>query len=139
MKSHEFIRENTDDELFGSDADGTKAIVYRTGKKMLTRLENSYKEPAVRYEYNQYLEANDVDALFSLVTRLTGVKFKQAFVIDTILREFAGSEGLNDFGWMLVSGEFQDLLNAWERFREDTDIEQEDWFQREVQDFKGIK
>jgi len=41
MKSHEFIRENTDDELFGSDADGTKAIVYRTGKKMLTRLENT--------------------------------------------------------------------------------------------------
>ena len=139
MKSHEFIRENTDDELFGSDADGTKAIVYRTGKKMLTRLENSWKDPAVRYEYNEYLEANDVDALFSLVTRVTGVKFTQAQVIDTILREFNTAYGLTDFGWMLEDDEFQDLIDAWEQFRRDSNVEYEDWFKHNLQDFKGIK
>jgi hypothetical protein len=126
-----------DDELFGSDSSGMKGIIYRTGRQMLSRLAQSWNDPNVQFEYKEYQEADDSDAMFDQAVRLTKVKFKQAFVIDTILREFAGSEGINDFGWMLDSGEFQDLVDAWERFREDADIENESWFQREVQDFKG--
>lgn len=126
-----------DDELFGSDSSGMKGIIYRTGRQMLLRLEQSWNDPAVQREYKEYLEAGDDDAMFDQVVRLTRVQFKHAFVVDTILREFTTQEGLNDFGWMLDSGEFQDLVDAWERFREDADIENEPWFQREVQDFKG--
>lgn len=133
----ESVNKDTDDELFGSDSSGMKGIIYRTGRQMLSRLSQSWNDPNVRFEYKEYQEADDSDAMFDQVVRLTRVKFKQAFVIDTILREYAGMAGLNDFGWMLESGEFQDLVDAWERFREDADIEQEDWFQREVQDFKG--
>ena len=60
-------------------------------------------------------------------------------MIDTILREFNTAYGLTDFGWMLEDDEFQDLIDAWEQFRRDSNVEYEDWFKHNLQDFKGIK
>jgi hypothetical protein len=139
MRICELIIENTDDELFGAGTvgSGMKDIIYRTGKRLLSELADSWSLEDVRYEYNEYQEADDSDAMFSLVVRESGVKMRQAFAIDTILREFTNMEGLNDFGWMIEQGQFHELLDAWERFRADADIENETWFQREVQDFKG--
>jgi phage tail protein X len=83
------------------------------------------------------LEHDDVDAIWYQVLDITGAKFRQAMVVDNILREFSSNEGLADFGQMLTNGTFHELTDAWERFKNDTDIEGEDWFQREVQDFMG--
>ncbi len=126
-----------DDELFGAQPLGAKGMIYQVGKQILNQLEQSWSVPAIRTEYNEYQEAGDSDAQFDQVVRITKKPFKQTFVVDTIIREFAGMEGLNDFGWMLNNGQFHELKDAWERFKNDDDIESEDWFQREAQDFMG--
>jgi len=131
------MNEDSDDDLFGAQPSGAKGMIYQVGKQILNRLEQSWGVPDIQTEYNKYQEVGDSDAQFDQVVRITKKPFKQVFVVDTIIREFAGMEGLNDFGWMLNSGQFHELTDAWERFKNDDDIESEDWFQREAQDFMG--
>jgi hypothetical protein len=129
--------EDHDDELFGAQPAGAKGMIYQVGKQILNQLEQSWSVPDIRTEYKQYQEAGDTDAQFDQVVRITKKPFRQAFVVDIIIREFAGMEGLNDFGWMLDNGQFHELTDAWERFKNDDDIESEDWFQNAVRDFTG--
>ncbi len=127
----------SDDDLFGTQPAGARGIIYQFGRQMLSRLENSWNNPHVQQQYDDFEKADDGDAMFYLIIDITKAKFRQAMVVDNILREFTDMEGLNDFGWMIEEGRFQDLVDAWERFKNDADIESEDWFQREVQDFMG--
>ncbi len=131
--------EPNDDDLFGSEPalSGAKRLIYNAGRKILHSLEQAWQNPAIQREYKEYQEVGDTDAQFDQVVRIVKLPFKQVFVVDTIIREFAGAEGLNDFGWMIESGEFNDLVDAWQRFRDDPDIEHEDWFQRDARDFTG--
>ena len=131
--------EPDDKELFGSEPalTGAKRLIYNAGRRILHSLEQAWRNPAIQREYNEYREAGDTDAQFDQVVRICKLPFKQVFVVDTVIREFAGMEGLNDYGWMIESGEFNDLVDAWQRFRDDADIEHEDWFQRDARDFTG--
>jgi hypothetical protein len=46
-------------------------------------------------------------------------------------------EGLNDFGWMIDDGIFDELTNGWEEFGRSTDVANQDWFRKELQTFMG--
>lgn len=129
----------SDEELFGSEPalTGAKRLIYNAGRRILHSLEQAWRNPAIQREYNEYLDADDSDAMFDQVVRICKLPFKQVFVVDTIIREFVGMEGLNDYGHMIDHGEFNDLVDGWQRFRDDPDIEHEDWFHREARDFTG--
>ena len=139
MHSVQESAEPNDDELFGSEPalTGAKRLIYNAGRRILHSLEQAWNNPAIQREYKEYQEAGDTDAQFDQVVRICKLPFKQVFVVDTVIREFAGMEGLNDYGWMIEQGEFNDLVDAWQRFRDDADIEHEDWFQRDARDFTG--
>lgn len=146
MKSHEFITENTDDELFGTSSSASQRIIYLFGKQILHKLEQAYQHPNVKEDYREMmydedgeqLPKPDLDGLFALVCRATGAPFGKAMVVDTILREYSGHYGLNEFGQALDNGDWDsEIAGAWDAFGRDTGAAQEDWFRGEVQDFMG--
>ena len=148
MKSHEFITESTDDDLFGTSSSAIQRIIYTFGKQMLHKLEQAYNNPKVKEEYQlmmydedgDKLPQPDHDGLFRLVCQITGAPFGKAMIVDGILREYSGYYGLNEFGLAIEHGEWDDeMVEAWDRFGNDTDVAHEEWFQQEVQTFMGDK
>jgi hypothetical protein len=128
-----------DDELFGSGYSAVQRQIYETGRQMLQALKDSWKQDSVRSEFQTYMDADDGDAMFDLVQDVTRVHGWPAMVVDTVIREYTAMEGLNDFGWMLEEGSFNDLEEAWERFRTDREIKNEPWFQVEADRFMKRK
>jgi hypothetical protein len=151
-KLHELVydklyEDNTDDEMFGTSASAGQRMIYTYGKQLLHKLEQAYNNPQIKQEYRELtwneetdepLDRTDTDAQFQLVLRATGAKFGKAFVVDSIIRDFGGGmEGLNDFGWMIDDGIFDELTNGWEEFGRSTDVANQDWFRKELQTFMG--
>jgi hypothetical protein len=152
-KLHELVYDklyegNTDDELFGTSGKAGQRMVYTYGKQLLNKLEQAYNtNPQIKQDFreltwndetNEPLDRTDPDAQFQLVLRATGAEFGKAFVVDTIIREFGrGMEGLNDFGWMIDDGTFDELVDAWEEFGHSANVADEDWFRKELQTFMG--
>ena len=143
MKSTEFIRENdeSDNDLFGMSSSAGQRMIYTYGKQLLHKLEQAYNNPRVKAEYEELTqdEEPDTERLFDLVCRSTSTLFGKAFVVDSILREYAGGfSGLNDFGTLIDSGEWQsDIVEMWDMFGNDPDVAQQDWFQKDLQTFMG--
>jgi hypothetical protein len=152
-KLHELVYDklyegNTDDELFGTSGKAGQRMVYTYGKQLLNKLEQAYNtNPQIKQDFRELtwndetdepLDRTDPDAQFQLVLRATGAEFGKAFVVDTIIREFGGGmEGLNDFGWMIDNGTFNELVDAWEEFGRSTNLADENWFRKELQTFMG--
>ena len=152
-KLHELVydklyEDNTDDELFGTSSKAGQRMIYTYGKQLLNKLEQAYNtNPQIKQEYRELtwneetdepLDRTDTDAQFQLVLRATGAKFGKAFVVDSIIRDFGGGmEGLNDFGWMIDDGIFDELTNGWEEFGRSATVADEDWFRKELQTFMG--
>jgi hypothetical protein len=133
--------DESDDDLFGVSGSAAQRMIYKFGKQMLAKLEQAYNDPHVKAQYEKLTQGEEPDAnrLFDLVCRSTSTPFGKAIVVDTILREYAGGfSGLNDFGTLIDSGEWQhDIVEMWDMFGEDPDVAQQDWFQKEIQTFMG--
>jgi len=133
--------DDSDDDLFGVSGPAAQRMIYKFGKQMLAKLEQAYNDPHVKAQYEKLTQGEEPDAnrLFDLVCRSTGTPFGKAIVVDSILREYAGGfSGLNDFGTLIDSGEWQhDMVEMWDMFGEDPDVAQQDWFRKELQTFMG--
>jgi hypothetical protein len=133
--------DESDDDLFGVSGSAAQRMIYKFGKQMLAKLEQAYNDPQVKAQYEKLTQGEEPDAnrLFDLVCRSTSTPFGKAIVVDAILREYAGGfSGLNDFGTLIDSGEWQhDIVEMWDMFGEDPDVAQQDWFQKEIQTFMG--
>lgn len=125
----------SDDDLFGASVAVEKRMIYNYGKQMLHKLSQAW-DLGYKDAYDE-INKEDVDALFNLVLQITGAEFKKAIVVDSVIREYTSMEGLHDFGWMLESGEFNTLTDAWKEFGQDTDVGSQDWFKAEMQTFMG--
>jgi hypothetical protein len=136
MKSHEFLKEDDDADLFGTPATGTKSVIASYAKKMLFKLEQAFEQPEIREQYKAAAQ-NDADALFDLILKITGAPANKAFIVDTILRTYSFDGGLTEFGSMIEDGTFTELTGAIDDFIADDTVEQEDWYQREVKKFMG--
>jgi hypothetical protein len=146
-RSSQLGEEESDDEMFGTSASAGQRMIYTYGKQLLHKLEQAYNDPQIKQEYRELtwneetdepLDRTDTDAQFQLVLRATGAKFGKAFVVNNIIRDFGGGmEGLNDFGWMIDDGIFDELTNGWEEFGRSTDVANQDWFRKELQTFMG--
>ena len=133
--------DESDDEMFGLSGSAAQRMIYKFGKQMLAKLEQAYNDPRIKAEYEKLTQGEEPDAnrLFDLVCRSTSTPFGKAIVVDSILREYAGGfNGLNDFGTLIDSGEWQnDIVDMWDMFGNDPDVAQQDWFQKEIQTFMG--
>lgn len=138
-RSSRLGEEESDNEMFGTSAGAGQRMIYTYGKQLLHKLEQAYNNPQIKQKYLKVTQDDeDGDEPFRLVLQATGAEFGKAFVVDTIVREFAGGmEGLNDFGWMIDDGIFDELTNGWEEFGRSTDVANEDWFRKELQTFMG--
>ena len=146
-KQRAYVVTAPDDEMFGTSASAGQRMIYTYGKQLLHKLEQAYNNPQIKQEYRELtwneetdepLDRTDTDAQFQLVVQATGAEFGKALVVDSIVREFAGGmEGLNDFGWMIDDGIFNELTNGWEEFGRSTDVANEDWFRKDLQTFMG--
>lgn len=139
--SSQLGEEESDDEMFGVSGSAAQRMIYKFGKQMLAKLEQAYNNSHVKAEYEKLTQGEEPDAnrLFDLVCRSTSTPFGKAMVVDSILREYAGGfNGLNDFGTLIDSGEWQnDIVDMWDMFGNDPDVAQQDWFQKEIQTFMG--
>lgn len=140
-RSSRLGEEESDDEMFGLSGSAAQRMIYKFGKQMLAKLEQAYNDPRIKAEYEKLTQGEEPDAnrLFDLVCRSTSTPFGKAIVVDSILREYAGGfNGLNDFGTLIDSGEWQnDIVDMWDMFGNDPDVAQQDWFQKEIQTFMG--
>jgi hypothetical protein len=139
----DYLNENkeSDEELFGHFGTAGQRMIYQYGLEMLTRLQRAWAtNPAVESEYLRLSNVGsgslqDDDGLFDLVLKVTGATPNKAFVVDSILRVYC-YEGLNDFGWMLRDdGSLKQFKQALTNFVNDSEIAQDDWFQRELENF----
>jgi hypothetical protein len=129
-----------DSEMFAPGAPaGAQQQIYYFGLNLLRSLEAAGREalriPELKQAIDQAGEDQDVDQLFGYVMQLADVPFKKAYVVDSFIREFTGQEGLNDFAWMLESGCYSDLYDAWEEFKKDKDVVRHPSFKSDVRDF----
>ena len=138
-RSSRLGEDESDDDMFGTSASAGQRMIYTYGKRLLHKLEQAYNNPQIKQKYLKVTQDDeDGDEPFRLVLQATGAEFGKAFVVDTIIREFAGGmEGLNDFGWMIDDGIFDELTNGWEEFGRSTDVANQDWFRKELQTFMG--
>jgi hypothetical protein len=135
------VYENADDDMFApaSMPPGGQRQIYHYGLNLLHTLEErgrrALENPQFKQAVDQAGDEQDADQLFNFVLELTGASFKKAMVVDTLLREFTGMEGLNDFGWMLESDGLGDLYTAWDSFAQDKEILKDPAFLSDVREF----